>query len=495
MTLPPYARLIGMLRRKNDLESIGSLLGWDEETMMPDGGAPLRAAQHAALAAAVHRLGVAPELGDLIAELRASPDAADPEAGAVLAQAEKTWRESVALPEELVMRRARLGSEACHAWRHAREARDFQKFRPFLEAQVETVREVAAHLGYEKNPYDWCVDRHDPGVDEAFLGNIFGELRAGLAPLAGEILARRASEPEPPAGEPLRDEAGQAALCREITARMGFDYARGRLDRSAHPFCAGGALDCRLTTRFDPHDPLDALFSSVHEAGHGLYAQGLDPEHAGDALGMDAGMAVHESQSRLWENQVARSAAFWRGTAAAVEKHLPGRAAWHGATTLARRASRVRRTPVRVEADEVTYNQHILLRFELERRLLDRSLAVRDLPDAWRELSLPLLGLEPRHDGEGALQDIHWSWGEFGYFPSYTLGNMMAAALWEKFRAGSPEWERDFERGDFAPLLAFLRERVHRHGRRFDTRELHRRAVGADFSPAPLLAHLRERYA
>ena len=389
-------------------------------------------------------------------------------------------------------RRARLGSESCLVWRKAREDRNFTAFAPFLEKQVDINREAATHLGKGDRVYDWCIDRHDPGLDAAFVGEIFGRLRADAVPLTKEILA---AQKRPPAEKlPVCDDDTQLAFCREITASLGFDYTRGRLDKSTHPFCAGDADDCRLTTRFTPDNPADGMLSAIHEAGHGMYAQGLPAAHSGTALGRDAGMGVHESQSRLWENQVARSVSFWRWCEPKLHGKFPNWLPGENAEGIARRVNAAAHTIIRADADEATYNQHIILRFELERRLLDGSLRVRDLPESWAEQSRELLGITPAHDGEGVLQDIHWSWGEFGYFPSYTLGNMIAASLWETFRAACPDWEDEFTRGEFSSLLNFLRERVHRYGRTLGARELCKQATGADLAPDALIRHLRERY-
>jgi len=488
-----YSRLETELRKLNEFGSIMMLLGWDEEVNLPPESGALRAAQHGALAAAVHRESVSPSLGDLIRRLHDRIGELSPQRRAVVAWAHRDFREATALPQELVERRARLGSESCLAWRKAREAKDFKAFAPWLEKQVAITHEVAGHLGKSGAAvYDWCIDRHDPGLDAAFVGEIFGRLRAGLIPLTREILA--AQSPAEAKRYPDCDDAAQLAFCREITGALGFDYSRGRIDRSTHPFCAGDARDCRLTTRFAADNPVDGLFSAIHEAGHGMYAQGLPADHAGDALGRDAGMGVHESQSRLWENQVARSGAFWRWCAPKLHAAFPAWSPGESPESLARRMNAAAHTIIRVDADEATYNQHILLRFDLERRLLDGSLKVRDLPEAWAEQSRELLGIAPAHDGEGVLQDIHWSWGEFGYFPSYTIGNMIAAALWETFTRDRPSWQDEFARGDFAPLLAFLRDRVHRHGRIADARELCKQATGADLAPEALLRHLRSRY-
>jgi carboxypeptidase Taq len=281
-----------------------------------------------------------------------------------------------------------------------------------------------------------------------------------------------------------------------VTARLGFDYQRGRLDVSLHPFCEGSGDDVRLTTRFKADEPLDALYSSIHEAGHGLYEQGLPREHAGTALGVAAGMAVHESQSRLWENQVARSRAFWRWLEPAFRAAFPGPLAGVSGEQLHAAANAVEPGGmIRVDADEVHYNLHILLRFELEKRLFAGELAVADLPAAWDALSEELLGRRPAHAGEGVLQDVHWSGGAFGYFPSYTLGNMIAAQLWTAAKARLPGLEDDFARGEFGRLLGWLRAEIHAHGRREDAFALTLRATGVELGPEALLAYLEERYA
>ena len=487
-----YDKLVSELRRLHEIESIGWLLGWDEEVNLPENSGPLRAAQHGALAAALHREAVAPALGELISSVRAEREKLSPDERAVADWAHRDFHEATALPAELVERRARLGSESCLVWRKARAEKNFSSFAPYLEKQVEINREVATHLGRGAAVYDWCIDRHDPGLDAEFVGEIFGRLRAGLIPLSKEILAKQ--KPVAKDSSAACDAAAQLVFTKEITGALGFDYTRGRLDSSTHPFCSGDAHDCRLTTRFAPDNPADGMLSAIHEAGHGMYAQGLPREFAGCAIGRDAGMGVHESQSRLWENQVARSVAFWRWCEPKLHAHFPHWLPGASAEDLARRVNAVAHTIIRVDADEATYNQHILLRFELERALFDGSLKVRDLPEAWRAKSLELLGMAPAHDGEGVLQDIHWSWGEFGYFPSYTIGNMIAASLWETFRAGHPAWESDFTRGDFAPLLKFLREHVHRHGRTLGARELCKVATGHDLAPDALIRHLRERY-
>ncbi len=280
----------------------------------------------------------------------------------------------------------------------------------------------------------------------------------------------------------------------EVTERLGFDYRRGRIDVSLHPFCSGSGADIRMTTRFDEDNPLDSLFSSIHETGHGLYEQGLPQEHHATALGQAAGMGVHESQSRLWENQVARSRAFWKFFEPRFREKFPAQTRAIPSEELYLAINAVQPTLIRVEADEVTYNLHIVLRFELEKKLFSGELAVRDLPEAWRTAARDLLGLEPAADREGVLQDVHWSGGAFGYFPSYCLGNMLAAQLWFAAQRALPGLEADFARGDFSGLLGWLRTNVHAQGKRHDLLELARRVTGGELSPRFLVQYLRERY-
>jgi carboxypeptidase Taq len=287
---------------------------------------------------------------------------------------------------------------------------------------------------------------------------------------------------------------GQRSFLREVTTRLGFDYARGRIDVSLHPFCSGTGSDVRMTTRYSEDQPLDALFSSIHETGHGLYEQGLPTDQLGTALGIHAGMAVHESQSRLWENQVARSRGFWRFFEPRWRALFPNQTGGLSSEELYLAVNAVEPTLIRVDADEVTYNLHIVLRFELEKRLFTGQLRVDELPGAWRKACRELLGLEPANDREGVLQDVHWSDGSFGYFPSYCLGNMIAAQLWAHLVNIRPSLEEEFGRGDFAWLLAWLREHIHRQGRRYSALDLVRRVTGEELSPRHLVDYLRNRY-
>jgi carboxypeptidase Taq len=289
--------------------------------------------------------------------------------------------------------------------------------------------------------------------------------------------------------------AGQESFLREVTTALGFNKARGRNDVAVQPFSSGDGADTRMTTRFALDEPLDSLFGAIHETGHGLYEQGQPIDRIGTPLGQAVGMAVHESQSRLWENQVGRSRAFWRHFEPRFRATFPGKLDGVSSDEFYLAVNAVRLGPIRVESDEVTYNLHIMLRFDLERRIFAGELRVADLPAEWNRLSQEMLGLTPENDALGILQDVHWSGGSFGYFPSYCLGNMIAAQLWHAVTRALPGLEDDFARGDFQRLLAWLRENIHRHGRRFDTRALVRQVTGEELSPVHLLRYLRERYA
>jgi carboxypeptidase Taq len=500
-----YAELVERLKRPHLLASISELLGWDEQVNLPADSADQRAAQQAALAEVTHAAASDPRIGELLRALGAATAELE-QAGApkgegavltddqcaVLRQARRDFDRATKLPPEFVRAWAEQRSRGYHAWAKAREADDFASYRPVLEKNLDFVKREAGYLGWGDRPYDYMIDKHDPGVSAAEIARLFAELKGGLVTLGREI----ANSPVKAKPGLLRGFSvdGQRTLLREVTEKIGFDYRRGRIDVSLHPFCSGTGADVRMTTRFKEDEPLDSLFSAIHETGHGLYEQGLPRAHAGTALCMDAGMAVHESQSRLWENQVARSRGFWRFFEPRLRGLFPQQTASVSSDDLYLAINAVQPTLIRVDADEVTYNLHIILRFELEQRLFSSELAVRDLPAAWAAAAQELIGLTPANDREGVLQDVHWSDGAFGYFPSYCLGNMMAAQLWARVRELRPAIEEDFARGDFSWLLGWLREHIHAQGRRYSLLELVRRVTGEELSPRALLAYLRERY-
>jgi carboxypeptidase Taq len=407
------------------------------------------------------------------------------------------YERATRLPPEFVARRAEASSHAYHAWTAARTAKNFAAFAPHLQAQLDLSREEAGLQGFAANPYDYWLDRHDPGLTAVETDRLFTPLREALPPLAERILEGAARRPAPALqGFPV---ATQESFVREVITWLGFDFQRGRLDRSVHPFCGGHPEDTRMTTRFDADNPLDALFSCIHETGHALYEQGLPIEHVGTALAEPVGMAVHESQSRLWENQIGRGRAFWRYWEPRFRAAFPTQTASLSSDQLYLAINAVSRQPIRVDADEVTYNLHVLLRFEIEQALFRGDLTVADAPAVWNELAQRFLGLAPRDDAEGILQDVHWSHGAFGYFPSYTLGNMLAAQLWEAAHTAIPNLENQFSAdgppgSQTAPLRNWLHEKIHRHGKQYDTAETCRRATDRNLSADALLRYLKERY-
>ena len=329
-------------------------------------------------------------------------------------------------------------------------------------------------------------------MDASTIGTLFSGLKGELAPIVSEIL-ESSIKPKTDIfkGFPVDQ---QELFLREVTESLGFNYKRGRIDKSLHPFCSGNGADIRMTTRFDEDNPLDSLFSSIHETGHGMYEQGLPLDQLHTALGQAAGMGAHESQSRLWENQVCRSKAFWKRYEPKLRAAFPEQLANISSDDLYLAINSVSRNPIRVDSDEVTYNLHIIIRFEIEKALFDGTLAVKDLPEFWNEQYKTLLGITPKNDAEGVLQDIHWSGGAFGYFPSYCLGNMLAAQLWYAALDQIDGLEDKIADGDFLALLNWLRIKIHKQGKRYDLQELSRQATGQDLSPTALIRYLKERY-
>jgi carboxypeptidase Taq len=487
-----YAELVSLLKRAHLLGTVNGILGWDEQVNLPPDSADLRAEQLALMAELQHGAASDPRVGELLEMLESRREGLSGDQRVVLRCARRDYDRVVKLPPEFVREKARHSSEAFHAWARCRAAADFPSYIPYLEKHLQLAKQEAGYLGFAAAPYDYMVDRNDPGMTAAVIDRLFGELKVGLVPLVREIVS-----------SPVKAQSGifrgfpvgaQRAFLHLVTERLGFNYRRGRIDVSLHPFCEGSGADIRMTTRFDENNPLNSLFSAIHESGHGMYEQGLRLEHQGTPLSQAVGMGVHESQSRLWENQVARSRGFWQYFEPRMRDAFPAQLGAISTNELYLAVNAVEPTLIRVDADEVTYNLHIILRFELEKRLFAGTLAVADLPAAWTELADELLGLTPPNDREGVLQDVHWSGGMFGYFPSYCLGNMMASQLWYKAQGDLPGLDDDFARGDFSRLLGWLRRNIHEQGRRHDTQELVKVVTGEPLTPTHLLRYLRERY-
>ncbi len=481
--------LSARLQELRDLGAAAALLSWDQEVMLPPRGAPARARQSAALAGVLHERLCDPALGRLLAEAAAA-GAAGLDAAAVR-EATRDRDRAVRVPRELVTELAAATSVAQQAWVGARERADWAAFAPHLARLVALKRREAEAVGYDAEPYDALLDEFEPGARAATLTPLFARLREEIVALLGTV-------GDAPAEGPLTGDfpiARQETLSREVLAFMGFDLEAGRLDVSAHPFTTGTSRgDVRLTTRYDPRDLRVGLYATIHEAGHGLYEQGIPDELAGTPLADAASLGIHESQSRLWENMIGRSREFWEHWAPRVRALFPDRLEGVTAEAMYRAVNAVRPSLIRIEADEVTYNLHIVLRFELERALLAGEIAVEDLPAHWNARLRETLGVRPADDAEGVLQDIHWACGLFGYFPTYTLGNLYAAQFHAQACRDIGDLPGLIARGDTAPLLAWLRAKIHARGRILPAQELCREVTGRGLETGPFVAYLRAKF-
>lgn len=475
------------------LDSAIGLLGWDEETYLPEGARAGRGRQLGTLEGLRHRLLTADALGDLIEDV-AARTAQDSLLYAELARLRRLRRMALALPADLVREFARARSHALARWEQAFAENDFALFAPAFVRVLALVRERADALRCGDEPYDGLLDENEPGMTRGRLEPLLYTLRDRLVPLARTLHERSLQRAERvPAGR--YDPAVQERLCRELLSSMGFDFKRGRCDHSTHPFTLmAGEDDVRVTLRFSEHDPLQAVFTTLHEGGHALYDQGFGAELHGTLLAEGPGMGIHEGQARLWENQLGRTLAFWEYCTPRLRAAFPGQFDALPADALYRAVNAVRPGPIRVGADEVSYDLHIALRYELELALISGALQVADLPLAWAERSEQLLGVRPRGAREGVLQDVHWSLGMFGYFPVYTLGNLHAAQLIETFNARHPAFEQDLRGGDMSALLAWLRQNVHAHGHRYSAEELLERATGAPLRADAFFRMLARRH-
>ncbi len=486
-----YAALLDRARRWNTVGSAAGVLGWDQQVMMPEGGTPARSKQLSTLSSIRHDLLTADETGDLLDEL-ADADLAD-ERAAVVREIRRDYERADAVPVDLVEEISEASSEALPAWEAARADDDFESFAPHLERHVELKREYAARIDPDRDPYEVLFEDYEPCLSIERAEAILEELRETLVPMIDAI---RESDVDLAVDtfEGTFPEADQEALARDALEPVGYDFSRGRLDVSSHPFTSGNQFDCRVTTRFDESDPLGAIGSTIHEFGHAQYNLGLPREHWATPLGESRDLSVHESQSRLWENHVGRSRAFWERFLPTFQERFPDTADATVEDAYEAASQVYEDNLIRVEADELTYHLHIVVRFEIERDLVRGDLAVEDVPEAWNDKYEEYLGIRPETDAEGCLQDIHWSHGNFGYFPTYSLGSVMAAQLYAAAEDDIDDLESSIAEGDFEPLHDWLAEHVHRHGSRYETNELVRQATGDDFSADAFVDYVEAKY-
>jgi carboxypeptidase Taq len=482
------------LAEVEDLGRAARVLGWDQQTMMPPAGAPARAEQLATLDRIAHERFTSPEIGRLLEELRPYEESLDPASvdASLVRVTRRDYEKAVRVPPELSADIARSASLAQQAWIEARAASDFERFRPHLERNLELKNRYVECFEPSGERYDVLLDDFEHGTTTVEVRELFARIKERLVPLIAAV-----GESGRPVDTGLLRGAfpveRQHEFERSVLARFGYDEESWRMDPAAHPFATNfSSRDIRLTTRhYD--DNLTGLFASMHECGHGLYEFGSDSELDRTPLAGGVSLGLHESQSRLWENLVGRSRAFWRRFYPDLQALFPDELRPEDGEEFYRAVNCVRPSLIRVDADEVTYGLHVILRFELEQELVDGRLALADLPDAWNERMLQYLGVEVPSDADGVLQDIHWSGGIFGYFPTYLLGSVMSVQIWEAAGQAIPDLEGQIEAGEFDALREWLRENLHRYGRMFTPKETLARVVGGPIDPEPYLTYLERK--
>ena len=492
MSITTLRTLIGDVM---DLRHAADLIEWDERVCMPPGGLAVHSEMSAALRRLAHEKFTSAQVGAALEAARRrvaddDPDATDRRLVAVVA---RDFARATRVPADFVAEHAAAVSAAQHTWAEARAQSDFSRFTPHLQTIVDLKRRYVAFFPPAEHPYDVLLDEYEPGMKTADVKRLFDVLRPRQVAIIKTMAERR-----PPSADFLTASYPEGDIRRfaeDVVTAFGFDWTRGRQDKSVHPFATGiGASDVRITTRWVEGQPLALLFGTMHEAGHAMYEQGVAGELQRTLLEGGASLGVHESQSRLWENMVGRSRPFWNHFFPRLQAACPAQLGGVTAETFYHVVNRVQPTFIRVEADEATYNLHIMLRVELELALIEGSLRVADLPDAWNARMKDYLGLTPPDHANGVLQDIHWAAGLFGYFATYTIGNVIAAQLWARFGQVHPSRDADIARGDFSALLAWLRSELHQHGRKYEPQELVTRVTGSPVNPEPYLQYLEEKY-
>ena len=483
-----YEALLDHVRQLHYVGDAGSVLQWDQQVMMPEGGTPARAKQSSALSTLHHDLLTDEQVGEWLDELDNAD--LDPEQQAVVREVRRDHERAVRVPGDLVERISEASSNALPVWEEAKAEDDFEQYAPVLAEMVELRREYAAAIDPDRDPYEVLFEEYEPylGIDTAEA--VLTRLREKLVSLIDDIADSDVTLADPFEG--TYDDDTQHALVEEALDTLGYDWERGRLDTAPHPFSTGTQFDARVTTRFKPSDPMDAVGSTIHEFGHATYTLGLPREEYGTPLGDSRDLSVHESQSRFWENHVGRTEAFWDHFAGTANDHL-------GTDATPREFYEAANTVhpdnlIRVEADELTYHMHVVLRFEIERDLIRGDLAVEDVPRVWNDKMDEYLGVRPDTDAEGCLQDIHWTNGAIGYFPTYTLGSVLAAQLDHHLRADLGDVDGLVREGEFDPVHEWLTEHIHRHGARYETDDLVREATGESFTADHFLSYADEKY-
>lgn len=489
-----YDDFLETVREISVLRSISGLLHWDQETFLPPGGVASRAEQLHRLSGLIHRKATSQALRKKLEALSEKKHwgRLSPTQKANVREIRRGVERAAKIPASLVRETVKTTALAQHEWAKARQADDYKRFAPWLEKVLHLKRQTADCLGFN-NRYDALLDGFEPEMRILKLRPLFVRLKSALVPLFQKTCEAHKGRPktEWPGTFPV---AAQKKLNEKLLEVIGFDRNRGRLDVTTHPFCMGMPSDVRLTTRYDEKNPLDAFYSTLHEAGHGLYEQGFAEEHFHTPMGEAVSMGIHESQSRLWENMVGRSRPFLKYFLGVFRDFFPGPFGNLSADDLFRRVNRVEPRLIRVESDEISYNLHILLRFEIEQSLLDGDLPVGEAPAVWNAKIKEMLGLTPPNNRLGILQDVHWATGAIGYFPTYTLGNLYAAEWRLQIRKALPDLDTAVARGDFRGLLEWLKANIHSKGMLYTAPELCQKITGHPLAETPFIAYLREKY-
>ncbi len=490
-----FDRLKEIMGEIADVRHATALLSWDQQTYMPAGGNESRGYQLATLSKMAHQLGTSDELGKLLTDLKAEFAGADESSdeAATIRVAKRDYDKEACVPADFVVEQAIVTARAFEAWAEARAKSDFSIFQPHLEKVVELVRRYVTFFPPADHPYDTLLDDYEPGMKTADVQAIFNELR----PKQVELLRRIAARPQ------VNDKFLHKKYNEQkvwdfsagVTKTFGYDWTRGRMDHAPHPFENSFSVnDVRITNRFEPGNPLATVFSAMHESGHAMYEQGINPAYERTVLAHGVSLAVHESQSRMWENLVGRSLPFWEYFYPKLKAVFPSQLEGVGTKNFYRAINKVEPSLIRVNADEATYNMHIMLRLELEIAMVEGKVDIKDLPEIWNARMQEYLGITPPDAAQGVLQDIHWSYGSIGYFSTYALGNLVSAQLWEKMNKDIRGLEGQIRKGKFDELLGWLRENVHRFGRKYDPQDLVKKVTGSKINSGPYIRYLTAKY-
>ena len=489
-------KLEQLKERLGEVEDIGraaSVLGWDQQVNMPPGGSEARGQQLATLSKIAQEKFIADEVGRLIDDLKKELDGADTDEAALVRVAARNYDKAKRVPPSFIAEQAIATSKAFDAWLEARGKSDFSIFQPHLEKVVELVHKYVSFFPPGDHPYDTLLDDYEPGMKTSDVKAIFDRLRPKQVKLIKAIAASKQVKSDflfKKYNEKKLNDLGV-----QVITKFGYDWTRGRQDKAPHPFESNFSVnDVRITTRYEEENPLAMLFSTMHEAGHALYEQGVNPAYERTPLAGGTSLAIHESQSRMWENLVGRSLPFWEHFYPSFKKTFASQLEGVSLKSFYRAINRVEPSFIRVNADEATYNLHIMLRLELEIGMVEGTIAVRDLPEIWNTKMQEYLGITPPNDAQGVLQDIHWSSGLIGYFSTYALGNLVSAQLWEKIKKDIQGLEDQIRKGDFSELLAWLRKNIHRHGQKYEPQRLVEMVTGSTISPEPYVRYLTKKY-